>query len=188
MPTLIVIGGPNGSGKTTLTQYLKERLRIKSPVINPDEIALNEFGSYSHHISAAKEALTRRKNFINNNNDIAFETTFSGTSEITDIIKAKEKGYTTILYFVTLKSVLDNIIRVEQRQSNAGHKVDNDDIIRRYEKSYSNLVKNISLFDTVYLFDNSDSSRSRVAIFNSGKLSWVNGKHLNHSFYKTLLA
>lgn len=60
MPTLIVIGGPNGSGKTTLTQYLIHRLRIKSAVINPDEIALNEFGGYEFHMGAAKAALARK--------------------------------------------------------------------------------------------------------------------------------
>lgn len=38
MPTLVIIGGPNGSGKTTLTHYLVKKGRIKSVVVNPDEL------------------------------------------------------------------------------------------------------------------------------------------------------
>ena len=61
MPSLIVIGGPNGSGKTTLTSYLIQKGRIKTSVINPDEIAFTEYGGYNFHIKAAKVALERRK-------------------------------------------------------------------------------------------------------------------------------
>jgi len=58
-PTLVVISGPNGSGKTTLASYLLQKKRIKSTIINPDEIALNEFGSYHFHMQAARIALIR---------------------------------------------------------------------------------------------------------------------------------
>ena len=187
MALLIIIGGPNGSGKTTLTSYLTKKGRIRSEVINPDAIAINELGGYAFHLGAAKLALTRRKEAIHQNMDIAFETTFSGNSEINDIISAKSAGYKVILYYVTLQSQLDNIIRVEQRTTNAGHNVNIKDISRRYIKSGSNLEKYLNLFDIAYLFDNSDLERLRVAIFNNGKLSWVNKKHKNHPFYKNLL-
>jgi predicted ABC-type ATPase len=188
MPTLIVIGGPNGSGKTTLTQNLLQKGRIKSPVINPDEIAYHELGGYEFQFKAAKIALNRRKEYLNKNEDIAFETTFSGNSEINEIKRAKKQGYKVILYYITLKSLLDNIIRVEQRRTNSGHDVEKEDVIRRYDKSRLNLINNIKLFDTVYLFDNSGSNRSRVAIYNSGNLLWLNNKHVDHPFYKELLS
>jgi predicted ABC-type ATPase len=186
MPLLVVIGGPNGSGKTTLTSYLIQKGRIKSPVINPDEIAFKEFGDYSFHVKAARVALERRKQAINQKADLAFETTFSGNSEINEIIAAKSAGYETILYYVALESILDNVTRVEERRTNLGHHVNREDIVRRYEKSRINLIKQIGLFDKVYLFDNSDTHRSRVAIFENGKIRWVNEKHKTHSFYKDL--
>lgn len=186
MPTLVVIGGPNGSGKTTLTSYLIQKGRIKSLVINPDEIAFKEFGDYKFHIKAARLALERRKQAIIQNSDFAFETTFSGNSEINEIITAKSAGYTTVLYYVALESMLDNLTRVEERTTNLGHHVEREDIVRRHEKSRINLIKHIGLFDKVYLFDNSDTHRSRVAIFENGKLIWPNEKHLNHPFYKDL--
>jgi predicted ABC-type ATPase len=187
MPTLIVIGGPNGSGKTTLSSYLVKKGRIKSSIINPDEIAYRELGSYSNHVQAARIALTRRKKAIEDHVDIAFETTFSGNSEIREIFEAKKNGYTVILYYVALQSGLDNIIRVEERHNILGHDVDSEDIIRRLKKSQTNLVTHLNVFDKVYLFDNSGSNRSRVAIYTSGILAWVNSKHIDHPFYKKLL-
>ena len=188
MPTLIVIGGPNGSGKITLSSYLIKKGRIKSSIINPDEIAYRELGSYENHVQAARIALTRRKKAIEEHIDFAFETTFSGNSEIREILSAKQKGYSIILYYVALQSVLDNIIRVEERHNILGHDVDSEDIIRRLKKSQDNLSKHLTIFDKVYLFDNSGSNRSRVAIYNSGTLSWVNNKHLDHPFYQELLS
>ena len=187
MPILVVIGGPNGSGKTTLTSYLKAKGRIKTGVINPDEIAINQFGSYSYQIKAAKIALQERKYSIANKNDFAFETTFSGNSELGDILKAKSLGYQIVLYYVSLPSVIDNINRIRERETNLGHKVDLPDTIRRYEKSKHNLLKYIDLFDSAYLFDNSGSDRSRVAIFKNGKMLWINFKHKNHPFFTELL-
>lgn len=186
-PVLVVIGGPNGSGKTTLSSYLVQKGRIKTPVINPDEIASSEFGSYKFHVKAAREALNRRKDALNHLNDFAFETTFSGNSEIKDIKLAKYLGYQVILYYVALESVLDNATRVEERHVKLGHNVSFEDILRRYTGSQKNLVENLSLFDTAYLFDNSGNERSRVAIFTNGELSWLNPKHKNHPFFKAVL-
>jgi predicted ABC-type ATPase len=186
MPLLIVIGGPNGSGKTTLTSYLIQKGRIKTPVINPDEIAFKEFGGYDFHIKVAKVALERRKEAISEKVDFAFETTFSENSEINEILSAKSAGYRVILYYVALESLLDNVIRVEERRTGLGHHVEKEDILRRHGKSKLNLLKHISLFDKVYLFDNSDIQRFRVAIFDNGKLLWSNKKHLNHPFYEDI--
>ena len=92
-----------------------------------------------------------------------------------------------ILYYVALEAVIDNLTRVKERQTRLGHDVDNQDVIRRYGSSQINLMYNIGLFDTVYLFDNSGLSRSRVAIFTNGSLSWINKKHIEHAFFKDLL-
>ena len=188
MPSIIVIGGPNGSGKTSLVSYLKNKKRIKTDVINPDEIALNEFGDYSFHIPAARIALAMRSSAIDQRLDLAFETTFSGNSEVNQVNQAKNEGYTAILYYVALKSVVDNLVRVDERRADNGHRVEKTDIVRRYEKSKSNLKRHIALFDLAYLFDNSGLERSRVPIFKGGKLLWLNAKHKNHPFYKALFA
>jgi len=186
MPSLVVIGGPNGSGKTTLTSYLIQKGRLKTTVINPDEISFKEFGNYGFHVKAARLALERRKQAIGQKEDFFFETTFSGNSEINEVLTAKSAGYKVILYYVALQSMLDNLTRVEERTTNLGHHVEREDIVRRHEKSKLNLIKHIGLFDKAYLFDNSDTHQSRVAIFENGKLLWANEKHRTHPFYKDL--
>jgi predicted ABC-type ATPase len=187
-PLLIVIGGPNGSGKTTLSSYLLEKGRIKTNIINPDKIAFEELGSYHFQFQAARIALLRRKEALERNESFTFESTFYGNSEVNDIKAAKQKGYRVLLYYIALQSVMDNITRVEERHTQLGHRVNNEDIIRRYQGSQFNLLDNISLFDTAYLFDNSGSFRSRVAIFSNGNASWVNPKHTLHPFFKGLFS
>lgn len=187
MALLTIIGGPNGSGKTTLSKYLIQKGRIKTTVINPDEIAFKEFGTYEANFKAGKLALERRRIAKDAHVDFAFETTFSGNTEINEVKSAKGAGYTTVLYFIALSDMLDNIIRVDMRQANLGHSVGGEDIIRRYTKSQSNLIKHLALFDKAYLFDNSGTQRSRVAMFDKGKLVWLNNKHKDHPFYKGLL-
>jgi predicted ABC-type ATPase len=186
MPDLIVLAGPNGSGKTTLSAYLVQKGRIKTPIINPDEIAINEFGSYSNQTKASRVALQRRSEALEQQADFAFETTFSGRTEIETIIIAKAKGYKITLYYVALSDVMDNLTRVEERRLKLGHHVSKEDIIRRYAKSQGNLVKQINQFDKVYIFDNSGKQYSRVAIFDNGNLVWLNNKHKDHPFYKGL--
>lgn len=186
MPVLVIVGGPNGSGKTTLTEHLIKRERIKTNVINPDEIAIKEYGSFTFHVKAAKSALQRRNQALSLDADFTFETTFSGRSEITCALAAKAAGYRITLYYIALRSVVDNIIRVQEREHNHGHAVELADQIRRYYKSKANLAVNIQYFDKVYLFDNSGTERSRVAIFENGNLVWLNTKHVNHPFYQDL--
>lgn len=185
---LSVIGGPNGSGKTTLTHYLIAKKRVEPDIINPDEIAFKEFGSYSFQMQAARTALERRRSSLSLQKDFTFESTFSGKSEINDIKEAKRLGYKVVLYYVALQSVIDNVTRVEERQTMLGHDVKSDDIIRRYTNSQQNLIKYIALFDKAYLFDNSGLSRSRVAIFSNGKLAWINKKHQHHPFFEPLFS
>lgn len=187
-PFLSVIGGPNGSGKTTLAHYLVAKKRVNANIINPDQIAWTEFGSYSFQMQAARVALNRRRASLNLKSDFTFESTFSGNSEIADIKEAKRLRYKVILYYVALQSVIDNITRVKERQTMLGHDVKNDDIIRRYYASRENLIKHIGLFDKVYLFDNSGLSRSRVAILSQGKMAWMNKKHEHHPFFEPLFS
>jgi predicted ABC-type ATPase len=91
---------PKWFRKTTLTSYLTERGRLKSAIINPDEIAFKEFGNYNFHIKAARVALGRRKQAIENGENLAFETTFPRNSEINEVVAAKSAGYKTILYML----------------------------------------------------------------------------------------
>jgi len=56
-PLLIVIAGPNGSGKTTITsEVLKSEWMEDAVYINPDNVALNEFGDWNSPEAVKKAA------------------------------------------------------------------------------------------------------------------------------------
>jgi hypothetical protein len=48
------------------------------------------------------------------------------------------------------------------------------------------LKAGVPIFDKAYLFDNSDVTRSRVAIFENGKSRWLNEKNRHHPFFEDL--
>jgi hypothetical protein len=48
------------------------------------------------------------------------------------------------------------------------------------------LKAGVLIFDKAYLFDNSDVTRSRVAIFENGKSRWLNEKNRHHPFFEDL--
>ena len=190
-PLLIIIGGPNGAGKTTLTNYLIQRGRLNTditPIINPDNIALTLtiYNQTEKEFQAARIALDQRSAYLQAKQSFAIETTFSGNSEISLLKQAKEAGYIIIGYYVTLSNVQDSIFRVENRVVKGGHNVPTKNLLIRYKRSLQNLSDNFQKFDRLYLFDNSLNVRSRIAIIEFGKLTWINKKHQDHPLIKRL--
>jgi len=184
-PLLIIIGGPNGAGKTTLTNYLIQRGRLNTditPIVNPDNIALTLTinNQTEKEFQAARIALDQRSTYLQAKQSFAIETTFSGNSEISLLKQAKEAGYIIVGYYVTLSNVQDSIFRVENRVVKGGHNVPTKNLLIRYKRSLQNLSDNFQDFDRLYLFDNSLKVRSRIAIIEFGKLTWINKKHQNH--------
>jgi predicted ABC-type ATPase len=87
-----------------------------------------------------------------------------GHSEVNGVLAAKSEGYITVLYYVALESMLDNVIRVDECRTGLGHHVEQEDILRRHKKSKINLLNYIGMFDKANIFDNLRSVRSRVAM------------------------
>ncbi len=157
-PTLYVIAGPNGSGKTTITeQLLKHKWGKDCVYINPDNIA-QELGSWNDHalsLKAAQIAEKMRIECINNNQNLAFETVFSGDDKLEFIRHAVEKNYFVRIFYISTNSPEINASRVFKRFMNGGHEVPIPKIISRYYKSMQNLIKATEYVDKTYLYDNS---------------------------------
>ena len=190
-PLLIIIGGPNGAGKTTLSTYLIERKRLSrdvTPIINPDEIALTLSipGQKERGFHAARLALIQRESFLNSRQSFAIETTFSGNSEVNLLSQAKAVGYEIVGYYIILNNIQDSVFRVQDRVKKGGHNVPIKNLFIRYQRSLQNLTENFQQFDRLYLFDNSKSYRSRIAVLEKGELNWINKKHLAHPLVKRL--
>jgi predicted ABC-type ATPase len=80
-PLLIVIAGPNGSGKTTITsEVLKSEWMEDAVYINPDNVALKEFGDWNSPEAVRKAALyceEWRERCLVNGESLIFETVMS---------------------------------------------------------------------------------------------------------------
>lgn len=167
MKKYILYAGVNGAGKSTLyqtTKYIDDM-----PRVNTDEI-LREFGNW-HNVSdimaAGKIAVKRMNQYLADGLTFNQETTLCGNAVINSIMKAKELGYSIVLYYVGLDSAELAKQRIRDRVSSGGHGIPDEDVERRYKESLKNLAIIIPSCDLAALYDNTDQFR-RFAIFRNG--------------------
>lgn len=80
---------------------------------------------------------------VRKNESFAFETTLSGKAYQRKIRIWRNQGYEIIIYYLKVPTVEFAIERVKLRVSKGGHDVPEQDIRRRFDKSWQN-------FKTVY--------------------------------------
>ncbi|KPA19684.1 Zeta toxin [Candidatus Magnetomorum sp. HK-1] len=152
-----IIAGPNGAGKTTFaTEFLPIEAECLN-FINADLIAqgLSPFQPDKMAIESGRLMIQHIDECVRKNESFAFETTLSGRGFIKKIKDWKSQGYEVIIYYLKLPSVEFAIERVKLRISQGGHNVPEQDIRRRFERSWNNfqtiykdLVYSWSVFDT----------------------------------------
>jgi len=156
-----IIAGPNGAGKTTFAMELLVDEIPCQYFINADLIAkgLSPFAPELAAIHAGKLMLSEIDKCVSNGNSFAIETTLSGLSYQRKISDWKLKGYEIILYYFTLPSVDMAIERVKLRVSEGGHNIPENDIRRRFSRSFENFEQVYKyLCDFWVIFDTSDST------------------------------
>ena len=151
-----IIAGPNGAGKTT---FANEFLPIEAEClnfINADLIAqgLSPFQPEKMAIKAGKLMIQQMDEHVKKGESFAFETTLSGKGYIKKIKDWKSNKYKIILYYLKLTSVNLCIERVKLRVSQGGHNICNQDILRRFDRSWNNFIKYYkALSDSWIVFD-----------------------------------
>lgn len=165
-PFALMIAGPNGSGKSTLTNQLIQDGIDLGEYINPDEIAATLTGDWATRSAAAQRVADERRNdCIANMRSFSFETVMSHPSKIELMMRAKEAGFTTLLYFVGLDDPALNVARVVQRVALGGHPVPAERILARYRRTMALLPAAIRACDRAIIFDNSRPHRDGGAMF-----------------------
>ncbi len=158
-PKLIIIAGPNGSGKTSVTNNILEHEWIEGCVyINPDIIAQEEFGDWNSPQAVMKaviKAAELRGKYLCEKKGICFETVLSASEKLEYIMKAKDEGYFTRLFFVGTDHPSINASRIAHRVMEGGHDVPISKIISRFSKSISNCCIAARIVDRLYVYDNS---------------------------------
>lgn len=158
MKRCYVIAGPNGAGKTT---FAKSFLPLEGECINfinVDLIAegLSPLAPDRVRIRAGKLMLGRIEECAASGESFAFESTLSGTRYTKRIAEWKEQGYEVIIYYLVLPSVEMAINRVSSRVAHGGHSVSEEDIRRRFNRSWTNFTKVYKSFaDAWVVFDTS---------------------------------
>jgi predicted ABC-type ATPase len=139
-PELIVIAGPNGAGKsTTAPLLLRDSLHVPE-FVNADTIAqgLSGFSPGATAVAAGRIMLERLNELAAAKRNFAFETTLATRSYAAWFRRLRTDGYRIRLLYLWLASPQMAIDRVRQRVESGGHHVDQETIIRRYQRGLSN--------------------------------------------------
>jgi len=106
----------------------------------------------------------------------------SHESKVAFIREARERGFTTYLYFICTQDPELNIQRVKSRVKKGEHDVDPVTIKSRYFRSLGLLFEAFLASERVYIIDNSSSNReiilekknNDVEVFTDSVPEWVN--------------
>jgi predicted ABC-type ATPase len=159
MADYVIIAGINGAGKSTLytTDFAKYIGKAAANRVNPDEEIVNfggHFGCLSDQRKAGKISVTKIRKFLDEKIDFNQETTFSGSSEFAQIMRAKNQDFRIVMLYVGVSSSELAKSRVRIRVAKGGHDIPDEVVEKRYENSIINLKNLAHLIDDLHIFDN----------------------------------
>jgi predicted ABC-type ATPase len=173
-PQLYVIAGPNGAGKTTFARdFLPSYVKVVE-FVNADLIAagISPLRPEAGAIAAGRLVLQRVHALAKERKDFALETTLSGRSYLRLFRELRRQGYEIHVFFLCLRNVRLAEKRIADRVSKGGHHVPTAVVRRRFGKGLRNLFGAYQpVFDTIHLYDNSETGLVRIAKREGG--DWV---------------
>jgi predicted ABC-type ATPase len=179
-PTLTFIAGANGSGKTTLTRWNSELFK-EIPLLDPDAIAntIQATASALFPMAAARHVLKSAAQHLKKTESFAVETTMSGKNYLRMMSHARNRGFEIVLVYIGTENVEINLSRIRNRVLAGGHDVPEEDVRRRYRRSFDNLPVAIKRADHAILFDNSTEDGYRlIAILSATGDHWFEPRPL----------
>ena len=141
MKTYTLVGGVDGVGKTSLLGVLVAIKYDIGVIIDSDLID-------------QKAAIERINSSIEKGINLTQETTLSGSRTLKTINKAREHDYFIRLYYIGVNTAEESMKRIKNRVEKGGHTIPDDDVIRRYNKRFDDLIAILPYCDEVFLYDN----------------------------------
>ena len=166
MKAYTIIAGVNGVGKSSLTGVLKSERKDLGCIIDVDKIAAE--GRYSA-LDAGKTVIIKINDLLSRDISFTQETTLSGRRTEKIIKAAKEKGYTTRLFYIGLNTFDESKKRIENRVSKGGHDIPGDTVERRFKNRFDSLARILPYCDEACFFDN-ENGFVEVGEYKNGEL------------------
>lgn len=184
---LWIVAGPNGAGKTTLVSKFNKKELF---VLNPDDIALQwpEIPEEQRHLKAGRQAVMKRKELFKQEQSFIIETTFSGKNSLRLVENAQKAGYRVSFVAVLIPSATVSLGRVGERVKKGGHNVPIEAIVRRYQRSMSNIEQAIGKVNRAFIVENSSVKGIMVARIEKGryKRQYPNSEKIMKSYFPKL--
>lgn len=151
MKIYTIVAGVNGVGKSSLTGVLSAESSELGVIIDTDKITA-ELGN--DKIKGCKTAIERIDSSLEKGINFTQETTLSGSRTLKTIRKAKEHDYYIRLYYVGVNTAEESIKRIKNRVEKGGHNISDNDVFRRYNKRFEDLIAVLPYCYEVHFFDN----------------------------------
>ena len=178
MKLYTIIGGVNGVGKSSLSGVLSAENLDLGIIIDTDKITA-ELGV--DRISGGKKAIEKIDSCLEKGVNFTQETTLSGARTLKTIQRARDLDYTIRLYYIGINTADESIERIKNRVRKGGHNIADDDVERRFEKRFEDLIKILPYCNEVRFYDN-ENGFVDVAEYRNGSLiikgdytpEWIN--------------
>ena len=165
MKLYTIIGGVNGCGKSSLTGALKAERSDLGLLIDVDKLAA-QLGS---PVEGGKAAVRKIDECLEKGISFTQETTLSGARTERTIRRAKERGYTIRLYYIGLDTMEESRGRIANRVAKGGHDIPREDVERRFQSRFADVLRVLPYCDEARFFDN-DNGFVEVAEYRNGEL------------------
>ena len=166
MKLYTIIGGVNGCGKSSLTGALKAERSDLGLLIDVDKLAA-QLGS---PVEGGKAAVRKIDECLEKGISFTQETTLSGARTERTIRRAKERGYTIRLYYIGLDTMEESLGRIANRVAKGGHDIPKEDVERRFQSRFTDVLRVLPYCDEARFFDN-DNGFVDVAEYRNGELT-----------------
>jgi predicted ABC-type ATPase len=159
--TCYIVAGPNGAGKTTFAAvYLPKEVKCFN-FINTDLIAagISPLRPEDAGLEAERILLAKMNNFIAEGVSFGFESTLSVTAYARRVRVMKKVGYRIVIFYLKIASPKLAVARVKETVKEGGHHLPEKDVLRRFDKSWSNFSEIYRpLADKWIIFENSNGN------------------------------
>ncbi len=166
MKIYTIIAGVNGVGKSSLTGVLIGESSDLGVIVDTDKITAELNGD---KLKGGKAAIERINDSLEMGINFTQETTLSGTRTLKTIKRARELDYFIRLYYIGVNTAEESIKRIKNRVEKGGHDIADEDVMRRYNKRFDDLIAVLPYCNEVKFYDNENGFVEK-AEYKNGKL------------------